>query len=221
VGHRNIRYHGVHLFAVEDLQGFDAVGGFERSVAISFERDAEELPVDGDIVSDNFTEPLILFATSTASALSAGRSAWPGVVHTDWEARRPDVALTREQVEKGPDIDTHRPVCRQHEAEYLGYYGYPYYWAGPNLWGPAFYPAGLVILTTASTEALADEIRGESTDLHLRGSEAVTGYQVAAANGEIGHVDGFLMDDEAWLIRYIEVAPRDWWRWFHPRGSYA
>ena len=33
------------------------------------------------------------------------------VIHTDWEARRLDVALTREQVEKSPDIDTHRPVC--------------------------------------------------------------------------------------------------------------
>jgi PRC-barrel domain len=133
------------------------------------------------------------------------------VVHTDWEARRLDVALTREQVEKSPDIDTHLPVCRQHEAEYLGYYGYPYYWGGPYLWGPAFYPAGMVISTTASMEALADKIRSESTDSHLRGSEAVSGYHVAAANGEIGHVDGFLMDDEVWLIRYIEVATRNWW----------
>jgi hypothetical protein len=133
------------------------------------------------------------------------------VIHTDWEAGRLDVALTREQVEKSPDIDTHRPVCRQHEAEYLGHYGYPLYWGGPNLWGPAFHPAGLAISTTASTEALAHEIQSESTDSHLRGSAAVTGYQVAAANGDIGHVDGFLMDDERWLIRYIEVATWDWW----------
>jgi hypothetical protein len=133
------------------------------------------------------------------------------VVHTDWQARRLNVALTMEQVGKSPDIDTHRPVSRQHEAEYLGYYGYPYYWGGPYLWGPAFYPAGLVISKTASTEALADKIRSESGDSHLRASESVTGYQVAAANGEIGHVDGFIMDDEVWRIRYIEVATRDWW----------
>jgi hypothetical protein len=36
-----------------------------------------------------------------------------------------DVSLTREQVRNSPDIDTHRPVLRQHEREYLGYYGYP------------------------------------------------------------------------------------------------
>jgi hypothetical protein len=133
------------------------------------------------------------------------------IVDTDWQARRLDVALTREQVEKSPDIDTHRPVCRQHEAEYLGHYGYPDYWGGPHLWGPAFHPAGLAISATASTEARVDRTRSESTDSHLRGSEAVTGYQVAAANGEIGHVDGFLMDDHVWLIRYIEVATQDWW----------
>jgi hypothetical protein len=68
-----------------------------------------------------------------------------------------------------------------------------------------------VISTTASTETLADEIRSDSTDSHLRGSEAITGFQVAAANGEIGHVDGFIIDDEVWRIRYIEVATRDWW----------
>ena len=133
------------------------------------------------------------------------------VVHTDWQAKRLDVALTKKQVENSPDIDTHQPVSRQHEAAYLGYYGYPYYWGGPYLWGPAFYPAGLAIPTTASTEALAERIRRESTDSHLRSTEAVTGYHIEAADGEIGHVDGFVVDDEAWAIRYIEVATRNWW----------
>jgi len=67
------------------------------------------------------------------------------VVQADWQARRLDVALTKKQVQNSPDIDTHLPVSRQHEAAYLGYYGYPYYWGGPYLWGPAFYPAGLAV----------------------------------------------------------------------------
>ena len=133
------------------------------------------------------------------------------VIHADWQAKRLDVALKKEQVEKSPDINTHKPVSRRHEAAYLGYYGYPYYWGGPYLWGTALYPAGLAIPTTASREAMADRIRGESTDSHLRSSEAVTGYHIEAADGEVGHVDGFLIDDEAWAIRYIEVATRNWW----------
>ena len=58
---------------------------------------------------------------------------------------------------------------------------------------------------------MADSVWSESTDSHLRSSEAVTGYHIEAADGEIGHVDGFLVDDEAWAIRYIEVATRNWW----------
>jgi hypothetical protein len=133
------------------------------------------------------------------------------VVHTDWEAKRLDVALTKRQVEHSPEIDTHKPVSRQHEAAYVGYYGYPYYWGGPYLWGPAAYPAGLATPPTVSTEAMAERIRRESTDSHLRSGEAVTGYNIEAADGEIGHVDGFVVDDEAWAIRYIEVATRNWW----------
>src|SRR5579872_5142594 len=131
------------------------------------------------------------------------------IAHTDLPAKRLDVALTKKQVEKSPDINTHLPVSRQHEAAFLGYYGYPYYWGGPYLWGPAFYPAGTTV-PTASAEVRADRER-ESADSHLRSAEAVTGYSIEATDGDIGHVDGFIVDDEAWAIRYIEVATRNWW----------
>jgi hypothetical protein len=60
-------------------------------------------------------------------------------------------------------------------------------------------------------EVLAEKIRRESTDSHLRSTEAVTGYSIDAADGEIGHVEGFIVDDESWAIRYMEVATRNWW----------
>jgi hypothetical protein len=122
-----------------------------------------------------------------------------------------DVALTKAQVENSPSIDTHQPVSRQHEAEYMSYYGYPYYWNGPYLWGPALYPAVVGTPVSADAEALSEKIRRESADSHLRSTEGVTGYNIEAVDGEIGHVDGFVMDDELWAIRYIEVATRNWW----------
>jgi hypothetical protein len=133
------------------------------------------------------------------------------VVQTDWQARLLDVALTKKQVEDSPDINTHQPVCRQHEAEYNRYYGYPYYWGGPFLWGPALFPAGLTIPADTDPEAAAGRIERESPDSHLRSAEAVTGYNVEATDGEIGHLDSFVIDDKAWTIRYIEVATRNWW----------
>src|SRR5208283_6152285 len=63
---------------------------------------------------------------------------------------------------------------------------------------------------TLQGEKLSAKIRSESTESHLRSADAVTGYYIEAVDGEIGHVDGFVMDDEAWAIRYIEVATRNW-----------
>jgi hypothetical protein len=45
-------------------------------------------------------------------------------------------------VKNSPNIDTDKPISRQHEIAYNGYYGYPYYWGGPFLWGPAYYSTG-------------------------------------------------------------------------------
>jgi len=39
------------------------------------------------------------------------------VIHADWIGRRLDVALTKRQVENSPDIDTDKPVSRQHEIQ--------------------------------------------------------------------------------------------------------
>jgi hypothetical protein len=133
------------------------------------------------------------------------------VVHADWQAKRLDVALTKKQVANSPDINTHKPVSRQHEAAYNQYYGYPQYWSGPYLWGPALCPVGVTISTPAAGEAIVAGKRGESADSHLRSAEAVTGFEIEAADGDIGHVQGFVVDDEAWAIRYIEVATRNWW----------
>ena len=39
----------------------------------------------------------------------------------------------------------------------------------------------------------------------------MTSYHLLARDGEIGHVEDFVVDDETWAIRYIEVATRNWW----------
>ena len=129
------------------------------------------------------------------------------VLHINWKESRVDVSLTLKQVENSPNVDTHKPVSRQHEAEYLGYYGYPYYWGGPYLWGPVLSPAGMSIPAVVA----AGTFESESADSHLRSIEAVNGYHIGAADGEIGHVDQFIVDDEAWAIRYVVAATKNWW----------
>jgi hypothetical protein len=122
-----------------------------------------------------------------------------------------DVCLTREQVRNSPDIDTHRPVSRQHEREYLGYYGYPTYWGG-GLGPLSAYP----MLPSAVPPDYAErhETRGPEAnpeDAHLRSIKQVSGYHVAASDESIGHVGAFVYDSESWAIRYLVVDTRNWW----------
>ena len=141
----------------------------------------------------------------------------------DWAGKVLPVSLTKEQVKNSPDVDTEKPVSRQHEIQYLGYYGYPYYWGGSSLWGGELYPNLMlssypgygspeaVQLEAASAEAQAQSGRDRGDDPHLRSCNAVKGYHIHATDGDIGHVQDLLVDEETWAIRYIVVDTSNWW----------
>jgi hypothetical protein len=37
------------------------------------------------------------------------------------------------------------------------------------------------------------------------------GYHIRASDGEIGHVEDFLVEDELWTVEYLVVDTRNWW----------
>jgi hypothetical protein len=114
--------------------------------------------------------------------------------------------LTREQIEKSPPIETDQPISRQFEAKYYQYYGWPMYWYGPSLWGPGPYPVydGFIPDVTSTEKP---EHHG---DPHLRSTDEVLKYHIHASDGDIGHVEDYIIDDETWEIRYLEVDTRNW-----------
>lgn len=125
-----------------------------------------------------------------------------------------DLVLTRQQVQDSPVVDTHRPVSRQHERDYLGHYGFPEYWIGGQLWGSSALP--LMPLPQPSTvESEAESAMWQQEvppeDVHLRCSSVVSRYDIQAVDGSIGHVEDFLFDDETWAIGYLVVDTRNWW----------
>jgi uncharacterized protein YrrD len=125
-----------------------------------------------------------------------------------------DVTLTCKQVEDSPHIDTHQPISRRHEREYLDYYAYPAYWGGDALWAmsamPLVPPALQAPLETQEERARLDaDVPAE--DVHLRSSANVTGYDIQASDDSIGHVADFVFDDESWAIRYLVIDTRNWW----------
>ena len=134
----------------------------------------------------------------------------------DWNHRVIALSIDRDLVRNSPDIDTHKPISRQHETEYLRYYQYPPYWGGVSLWGAAITPAAMgyasAIAASVDREPLASRERRRSPrDSHLRSTGDVIGYHIQASDGELGHVDDFLVDEETWAIRYAVVDTSNWW----------
>lgn len=132
-----------------------------------------------------------------------------------WSARTLQLSITREQVRSSPPVESHRPVSRQKELEYLQYYAYPAYWGGPGLWGAADFPLASLQVANAVQQDQERDSAGarpqESEDSHLRSSREVTGYRIGATDGELGHVEDFLLDDGTWAIRYVVVDTSSWW----------
>ena len=53
-------------------------------------------------------------------------------------------------------------------------------------------------------------LRTENGDLPLRSSQSVIGAYIQARDGDIGHVEDFIVDDETWVIQYLVVDTRNW-----------
>ncbi len=125
----------------------------------------------------------------------------------DWDLRKLELDLTTDQVENAPSLSEDEPVSKQFEIDYYAYYGWPYYWVGPGIWGPYAVPRDL---RRAEDKKAAETKEGGAGDPHLRSSREVTGYHVAAADRDIGHVDDMIVDDTEWVIRYVVVDTRNW-----------
>jgi hypothetical protein len=146
------------------------------------------------------------------------------ITHPNWIEKTLSVSMTQEQVTNCPDVDTEKPVSRQHEILHLGYYHYPYYWGSLDFpKGGAYSGAALTGVGYSGAEAEYHHMKAERTreiakvaesdncDTHLRSCKAVISYHIQALDGDIGHVLGLLVDEETWTIRYIIVDTSNWW----------
>ena len=142
----------------------------------------------------------------------------------NWSLERLPVRLTREQVRTSPSIDTDKPVFRQYEMSLGGHYDYPNYWGGPGLWGAGYYPwtmyTGLGNRRAVSNQGAVQDgprlaanpgAERSHDDPHLRSCNAVIEYHIHATDGDVGHVQGMLVDEKSWAIRYLVINTSNWW----------
>ena len=117
--------------------------------------------------------------------------------------------LDRDRIRNSPDLHTDAPVSRQKEMHFHTYYGYGPYWAGPGVWGPAVAPRELRPIpgTEWAEQAAADSAEGNP---HLRSAREVIGYHIVGSDGEVGHVEDFVLDEAEWMLRHIVVDTSNW-----------
>jgi hypothetical protein len=114
--------------------------------------------------------------------------------------------LTKDQIERAPPLDKVQPLSRDYEEAYYRHFQWAPYWQpGPVAWGSSLpYPETPPVNLD---QALPSEPRERS---HLRSGKEVTGCRIHARDGEIGHLEDLVIDDEDWVVRYVEVDTRNW-----------
>lgn len=166
-----------------------------------------------DVYFDDEDWAVRYLVVDTGSWLSGRKVLIPPIFlgSLDRKARTLSVSITIDLVKRSPGIDTQRPVSRQHEADYSGYFG------GAGLWGMGAYPGSLT-----AQGRIREDLRAHRThetrrfeNHHLRSSTAVIGHHIAATDGYIGHLDDLLLDDHSWAIRYLIVNTSNWWGGHH------
>ncbi|MDA3790460.1 MAG: PRC-barrel domain-containing protein [Desulfobacula sp.] len=123
----------------------------------------------------------------------------------DKEEQNIAVDLTKKQIEDSPSLNSDKPVSRQFEDSFHGYYGYPDYWVGSYMWGT--YPD--IVRDREEWKAFTKD--DKAWNPNLRSTQEMSGHHIQAADGEIGHVEDFIIDDKTWAIRYLIIDTRNFW----------
>jgi sporulation protein YlmC with PRC-barrel domain len=174
-----------------------------------------------DFLFDDMTWLVRWLVVDTGTWLFGRKVLLPASVlgHLDSKRSEFSVRLTKQEVKDGPDIDTKRPVSRQMEATVYDYYGWSPYWTSGFYLGGYEYGLGYKPGTAAPIPVRLFTLREENKaasrrsddDTHLRSMEEVIGYHIHANDGEIGHVEDFLMEEADWSIHYLVVDTKNWW----------
>ncbi len=122
----------------------------------------------------------------------------------DWPGGDIPVVISAEQVRESPDVPSKLPISRQSEMSLFSYYGWTPYWGLQEGLYPL--PAAINVPETQKRQTA----RTEEEDPYLISVGELTGYHVAAADGDLGHVEDVVVDIQTWLVRYLVIDTKNW-----------
>jgi hypothetical protein len=126
-----------------------------------------------------------------------------GLAPTDIKPDLFPISITKEQIRNSPDIDTDKPVSRQQEAMLNQHH----FWE--NYWGSGSY-GGEMGIPNRRPVRIKEIDRDPKEDIHLRSITEVDGYTIHATDGEIGHINDFIVDDQTWKLIDLIVDTHNW-----------
>jgi len=119
----------------------------------------------------------------------------------DWSLRELPLNIDSDQVKNSPLLEENEPVSLRYQMELHEYYKWAPYWEDSSYKASA---------GTHPTVGPLEQNVEDQADLHLRSTNEVLGYHIQALDGEIGHVEDYIVEDENWIIRYVVVDTRNW-----------
>lgn len=130
----------------------------------------------------------------------------------DLERRELPVSLTQEQLDDAVDPDAHPPVSEQRtrDIQRRQFDLWPHVVLGVP--GTAYTPvaAEYQLFGDPATGRDIDQPLEAPGDPHLRSMAEVSGYSMAAKDGEVGSIIDFLVDPEEWQVKYIVADTGNW-----------
>lgn len=121
----------------------------------------------------------------------------------DTESRVFPSSLTKATVEKGPRLEEHKPVSRQHAVDVAKYWDWPFFPPGDPRFdlGEDLNPPS----------ANPPQAKAAPDDPHLRAAGDTTGYHVHTPDGACGHIEDWLVNIDSWTIGEAVIDTKNWW----------
>ncbi len=124
-----------------------------------------------------------------------------------WEHKRFPVDLNKEDIESCPDLEQRKPVSREYEEALSKHYHIDHYW-------PYYYaPVTNMYFPPRPLNPPRKILNEKDLDTSLRSFAEVQGYSIKTSDGNVGHVEDLMLDDEDWQIVYIIVDTSKWVPW--------
>ncbi|MFW5883582.1 MAG: hypothetical protein ACOCVG_04365, partial [Verrucomicrobiota bacterium] len=132
----------------------------------------------------------------------------------DFDEGHLPVALTKQQIEESPPLQADAPISLQHEMHLARHFGWPAYWDAAAFTGGVGFYASPTSPQTHTNLKEQDEVPNigqlERAGSALRSCQELGGYDILAADGEIGHIKDAYICLNDWAVHYLFATTRDW-----------